>query len=378
MNHPSLSDSGLFRTRLASGPARTTEAFRALREAPWRIDDAPGGRSGIYGGRLQVSEDPQEGEWEMISLGDDIYVNTSSCYYRTARTETVRSERFIEFHFVLTGETRVQVSEFSDVRIGPPTLSIVQQGEGSEYTVACGPGPWRSVGLHVTREFFGRFLRASVDDGNPLLQVFDEGASSPHLYCAQMPLCAIALQAVEQLLANPYQGYRRLLYAEAKVKEILCASVDLWFAHVGNSDGREVCSPRERRLIASARDLLLADPAAVPTIPKLAAAVGLNTSKLKRGFKQVYGCTVFEMGHRFRMQHALQLLVEEKLPVSEVALAVGYGYQTSFTVAFRDFFGVVPKEARRLVADAAGKVPLSTATGPNRMHKAEPSPSMDR
>lgn len=356
---------GLFRTRLAGCSAPTREAFAALRDSRWHMPaQGPAGRAQhlLYGGRIPVSDDPAEGSWEMLRLRDGIFVNTSDCHYRHERRETVRAERFVELHFVLAGTTQLQLASqphtARGITIGQPCLSIVQQHEGAQYTVACGRGAWRSVGLHVERAWFEDFVRACVPHDSPLLQALHPQDDLPGgVACLQMPLGMGVLQNVEQLLANPYEGHRRLVYAGAKVHEILCATLDLWEKHAAHDDAANQFTARDLRRVAQAHTLLLADPSQVPTIAQLAAAVGTNTSKLKRGFKHLYGTTIFECGHRFRMQHALQLLAEERLPVSDVALAVGYRYQTSFTVSFRAFFGVAPRDARRMVSAATPPVP---------------------
>ena len=78
----------------------------------------------------------------------------------------------------------------------------------------------------------------------------------------------------------------------------------------------------------------------------VARTVGMSESKLKRAFKARFGVTVFEYGLECRMRHALELLRCKKMPVGQVAFAVGYRHQTSFASAFRDFFGFLPSSAR--------------------------------
>lgn len=340
---------GLFRTRLAGAGASTTAAFDALKRA--RLPE-PGLGTGLYGDRIRVAEagheaDGGEGEWELTSIRDEILVNQSRCQYRARRSEQVLPEGFIEFHFLLAGSTSVELSETGQVSIGTPNLTVIRQGEDAHYTVSCGPGTWRSVGIHMPKPVFQRFVRAAVGTDSPILALIDD-VGSQQIALHQMLLSVDALNAAEQLLSNPYEGYRRLLYVEAKVYEVLCASLDLWHANIDRQATVSCFSTRDLRLIEQAKGLLLQDPGEVMTIPQLARAVGTNTSKLKRGFKFLYGMTVFEMGHRFRMNHALKLLIEDRLSVSEVAAAVGYQHQTSFTAAFRDCFGVAPKDARRL------------------------------
>jgi len=343
---PDQSDDGLFRTRLAGRHARTTEAFHSLRAtAEHAVPQAKG--PGIYGQRVAVSQDPSEGYWELISLRDEIFLVITSCRYTKERTESVLPEGFVEFHFVLKGPARVEFSESGEVQIGSPNLTVVQQGDDMLYQVHCGPGSWRMVSMYVTQAYFDAFVRASLGAGNAFQKKLD-AVGNEQVFCHQMPVGVEVLHAIEKLLANPYQGYRRLLLAEAKASEILCASLDLWQNHIESENAPGVFSTRDLRLIEKARDIMLSDMTRVPTIPELARAVGTNTSKLKRGFKFLYGMTVFEFGHSHRMNRALNLLIQDRLSVNEVACAVGYQHQTSFTASFREHFGIAPKDARRM------------------------------
>jgi AraC-like DNA-binding protein len=72
----------------------------------------------------------------------------------------------------------------------------------------------------------------------------------------------------------------------------------------------------------------------------------MSESKLKRTFKARFGATVFDYGLECRMRHALELLRCRRMSVGQVAYAVGYRHQTSFTSAFFQFFGFLPSKAR--------------------------------
>jgi AraC-like DNA-binding protein len=78
----------------------------------------------------------------------------------------------------------------------------------------------------------------------------------------------------------------------------------------------------------------------------VARATGLNETTLKRGFKAIFGETLFEFSVRCRMQHALKLLRHQHLPVKRVAEATGYRHHTSFATAFLRHFGTRPKDIR--------------------------------
>jgi AraC family transcriptional activator of pyochelin receptor len=83
------------------------------------------------------------------------------------------------------------------------------------------------------------------------------------------------------------------------------------------------------------------------TVIDLSHAIGLNDFKLKKGFKQLYGVTIFEFLLEARMEKARRLLQETTMTVHAVAISVGYKNISSFTVAFKKKFGILPSEMQR-------------------------------
>lgn len=83
----------------------------------------------------------------------------------------------------------------------------------------------------------------------------------------------------------------------------------------------------------------LVDP---PTLLELSRLIGLNDYKLKVGFKELYGTTVFEYLKDERLKQALLMLQTGRVNVGEAACAVGYLNPSYFAEAFRTKYGVNP------------------------------------
>jgi len=336
----------MFRTRIGGQSIGLRDAFHLLREhaASAHLPD-------MYGGTIAVSSDPQDGHWELVNLRNTVFLVISDCRYAQPRTETVLPENFVELHFVLQGGIQLALSGDQHIRLDAPTFTTIYQGESAGYQVVCDAERWRSVALYVERDFMRQFLHDALEaDALPM-----PGALSvPQPQCQHIRLDIRTLTAVEQLFANPYSGPRRLWYFDAKVTEILCAAVERWQSGSASmdiptlEDAGHGLTDRDVRQLERARELLIADLSCPPTIAQLARAVGVNTSKLKRGFKYLNGTTIFEYAHQHRMERALHLLCEEHQPVGQVAEAVGYQHQTSFAAAFKAHFGFTPKQARHI------------------------------
>ena len=99
--------------------------------------------------------------------------------------------------------------------------------------------------------------------------------------------------------------------------------------------------------LAAAIALLQAQMAVTPHLTDLAHQVGTNPRSLNTAFRSHLGNTVFGYLREFRLKEAHRLLVETALPIQQIALRVGYPQATNFTTAFRERFGVSPRQLRR-------------------------------
>ncbi len=78
----------------------------------------------------------------------------------------------------------------------------------------------------------------------------------------------------------------------------------------------------------------------------------INEFKLKKGFKEHFGTTVFGYLRSKRMQQAKTLLSESENNVLDVANSVGYSNASHFTRAFREEFGINPREFKESLMQA--------------------------
>jgi AraC family transcriptional activator of pyochelin receptor len=151
---------------------------------------------------------------------------------------------------------------------------------------------------------------------------------------------------LQQILNCPYQDWTRQFYLESKALELLI----LWLAQTTERNkAPELCklSLSDIDCIHQARDILTNRLKQPPSLLELARQVGLNDRKLKQGFRQVFGTTVFGYLYDYRMQQAQQLLIAGQTNVKETAQLVGYASQSAFNAAFKKKFGVNPKTIQR-------------------------------
>jgi AraC-like DNA-binding protein len=150
---------------------------------------------------------------------------------------------------------------------------------------------------------------------------------------------------IYQLFNNPITEGLRKFYQKSKVMEFLT----LYLNKPKKDNELEAACPfvndeDEIARIKKAREIIEEQLEHPPGLKELARMVGTNEFKLKVGFKNQYGTTVFGYVSDLRMQKARELLEVKKLQIQEVAHQVGYTNTSHFIAAYKKKFGVTPKK----------------------------------
>jgi AraC-like DNA-binding protein len=337
---------GLWRTTLAGPGQSLTEAFDNLERSPHAKPLLRHPERDLLSARVTLSPEEGNGYWELTRIRNELYVILGNFAYKTPRVERVPGDGLIQFNFKVSGDLTYAVARGTPLRFNHPSLHVWRQPPGMEMQEHTAPSSHeRLVAISVRPEFLLDHFFPTRDDIPNRLQAFVSDCQGQVNYC-QLPLTADMVHATTRLLDNPYTGRLALLYTEALAHELLCAAVGKF--SLASESPTEHYSERHLRSLSAARQRLMEQFAPPPTIAKLSRLVGLGEKALTRGFKAVYGETLFDFSVRCRMQHALTLLRDRNWSVDRVSEAVGYSHPTSFATAFRRHFGLRPVDLKRV------------------------------
>ena len=145
------------------------------------------------------------------------------------------------------------------------------------------------------------------------------------------------------ILQCPYQGLMKRMYLESQAMELMTLHFQQFQQEIcdRNFPARNL-SDVDR--IYQAKEILLSNLENPPSLVELARQVGLNEFKLKRGFREVFGTSAFKYLHDYRLEKAKQLLALGEMKVEEVGLIIGFDSRSYFASAFRQKFGLNPKQ----------------------------------
>lgn len=159
-------------------------------------------------------------------------------------------------------------------------------------------------------------------------------------------LCSRTRAVLDTMLNNEYAGSMENIFLNAQMQMLLLYSLECM---VGEREEmvfscKFLANEADREKIEKAREVLLQHIGEPITIKELSRKVAINECYLKKGFKEMYGTTVFDFYQVQRMEHARYLLYEKGLSVTEVSLMLGYSSISHFSTAFKKHTGIKPCE----------------------------------
>lgn len=148
--------------------------------------------------------------------------------------------------------------------------------------------------------------------------------------------------AVQKIFNTTYTGNTRLLFLKSQINELLSH-----FYGLLASDQKNEFSEKDKNKLFQAKEIVTHHYSQPPSITQLSKMVGLNSNKLKKNFKELFGIPVFKYIQEERLNKAYELLQNSDKTVQEAAWDVGYESLSSFSNAFFKKFGTRPNDVRQ-------------------------------
>ena len=196
--------------------------------------------------------------------------------------------------------------------------------------------------INLIPTFFAQYL----PDSNPAFYDFLKKMSlkeNTHLKQDNYTITPQMHFVIREILHCKRQGIFKKMFLEAKVLELLMLQLEQM--SVENSARFSISADQKEKMYA-VRDFLIQNLENHTTLANLAKQVGTNEFILKKGFKEVFGTTVFGYWNELKMEKAKHMLLHEDVPVNVVSEKIGYKNPQHFTTAFKKRFGIVPSQLK--------------------------------
>ena len=199
------------------------------------------------------------------------------------------------------------------------------------------PKSWIVSVVISIKKFHGLFSQEAdyisfLNNENKDTKYYKDGKISP-----SMSIC------LNQVINYNLNDIIKPLYFKAKAYELL----SLYFNRTEDANIEQcpfLADENNVTKIKRAKSIIISKMTEPPTLQELSEEINLSLKKLKEGFKQIYGDTVYGFLFDYKMEVARKLLETGKLNVNEIALKVGYSTGSHFITAFKKKYGTTPKK----------------------------------
>jgi len=300
-----------------------------------------------FGRTFKVHHELGEGQWAFVPLSDGLNLTLTDLVYFTDSSLAMEMDEFVTISVILEGRRTWRSSRFGEVDLDRPHCTVAVQADGADIAVSSYGGVRQTaITLHCGRDFLDTMFRNESIAAPGAIRAFIEGgAREPWLHT--ISLSPAMIRTFRELAQAPYRNGLRRIHTEAKTLELAGLVFDGLTGPEAVADPQKL-SARDIERLHHAREIMTAQFADPPTIARLSRELAINDYKLKRGFKQLFGTTLFDYCRAVRMGRAQDLLNDTDMPIGLIAETVGYEHASSFTTAFKAHFGYPPKRSRRL------------------------------
>jgi len=229
------------------------------------------------------------------------------------------------FH-LLGGHHNMMYSKDFDIEIQNRTLEI------------------ETFGVQFPKEMFINFTQ----NANDILKRFSDSIVNGRSVLLSESWGAIdnpIQQVIQQIIHCRYAGDLKKLFLLSKSIELLVLSADASNAAENRKD-IFIKKGTDKEKIIAVRDIINERLSSPPNLSEIAKMVGLNEYKLKKGFKETFGNTVFGYLAEQRLHLAQQYLRDTEKTAAEIAFELGYATPQHFNNAFKGKFGITPHSVR--------------------------------
>lgn len=245
----------------------------------------------------------------------------------------------IQFHFCLKGSAKfifnegryaLEVGEEHSLLLYNTQLDLPLNVEVEE-------GTWMISVIMTLRKFHSLFSQEAD------YIHFLNAENRDKKYYAQEAVSPATAVILSQMMNYNLHSSVKELYFKAKVYELMA----LYF-NVSEDIDIEQCpflvDEDNVKRIRRAKEIIINRMAEPPTLNELAEEIGLSLKKLKEGFKQIYGDSVYSFLFDYKMEYARKMLETGQYNVNEVGLKVGYSTASHFIASFKKKYGTTPKK----------------------------------
>ena len=279
--------------------------------------------------------------WEL----DKIHISHNVIDYNSLGVnESKNDTEYVRLHFGLQGSYDFKFAQLNSSFQLSGHHNNIMYSNGLEIQVENKTQKIETFGINFTTE---SFVEIAKNGNEPLKRLAEKVMNRENaILSPEWKTNNFKIQSViNEIIHCQYSKELKDLFLLSKSIELLVLQAELYTEQKAQ---RYIKFQKDKNKLLEAKELLTARIDNPPTLNELSKMVVLNEYKLKRGFKELFGTTVFGYIHQIRMDLAKRLLLGTSKTAKEIAYETGYGSPQYFSKVFKEQFGIPPNSIRNV------------------------------
>lgn len=276
-----------------------------------------------------------------ISYGNFRFIKDTQFYFNNEFES-------VQMHFMLNGNSCTSSKSFQNnilFKSGSHNLFYLN---GIKSSSNCSSQlPMYFFEINMSPKFFERYLSEQnvyfKHFRNVILQKQTSVFNSAHNY----PISEKMKDIIAEIITCKRKGVLKHLFLESKVISLLLLQLEQLFYLDTKPCYFTKMDKNTIEKIYFAKELCERSLESMDTLKDLAKKVGTNEFTLKKGFKEIFGVSVYSYWKKLRLKTAKEILIENTLSIKEVSNLIGYKYVHHFADAFKKEFGFLPSQIHK-------------------------------
>lgn len=278
-------------------------------------------------------------KWEL----DQLMISHNLIHYPSFGKGIAKNDsNLVRLHFGLQGSYEFKFKQLNSHYDLSGHHNNIMYSDGLELEIQNKSELIETFGVNFSPEFFVSIAQ----NGNEPLKRFAEKVLSKEnsILSNEWKTNTFKIQQViSDMVHCTYTDELRDLFLLSKSIELLVLQADLY----DKSDkDLFIKNEKDKKILIEAKEFLSKNIEHPPTIVELSKLFHINEYKLKKGFKELFGTTIFGFIHQNRMSLAKRLLLDTDFSAKEIAYKIGYSSPQHFSKAFKKEFGISPNSIR--------------------------------
>lgn len=250
----------------------------------------------------------------------------------------------LRYFFLTDGSMVHSISPSFRYRLAPHMSAIVSQQEnrGTQELIFPAQKNLDLVVLQIdTNLYIPSVTRELLDIPEELANVFLNECQKEYFLYHSIFSLSIS-QTLNELSNIKSDGLVKRFYIESKALELLWMQTEHYKTEQIYGFDKFMLRKSDVTLIGKAKDYIRDYCQTDLVLKTVAREVGTNETKLKNGFKKLYGKTFGDILRNERLIKAKSLLEEGGLSIKEIAAQSGYANSSMFAKRFQEKYGILP------------------------------------